>query len=110
MPVAPQRACTGCGRLVRERRCRHCERERQRARPTPAQRGYGANWRMQSKLFLARPENRRCVMCGGPATLVDHIRAPKGNRALFWDQGNWQPACGPCNRRKAIRHEGGFGH
>ncbi len=41
--------------------------------------------------------------------MVDHIRAPKGDMALFWDRSNWQPFNVDCNRRKNIASEGGFG-
>jgi 5-methylcytosine-specific restriction endonuclease McrA len=27
------------------------------------------------------------------AEVVDHIKPHKGDRALFWDQANWQPLC-----------------
>ncbi|SEK23381.1 hypothetical protein SAMN04515666_1012 [Bosea lupini] len=42
--------------------------------------------------------------------MVDHIRAPKGDMALFWSRPNWQPFARICNSRKAIASEGGFGH
>ncbi|WP_349253802.1 HNH endonuclease signature motif containing protein [Bradyrhizobium sp. CB2312] len=32
-------------------------------------------------------------MCGKPAVVVDHIKPHRGDRALFWDKGNWQPLC-----------------
>lgn len=41
--------------------------------------------------------------------MVDHIAAPKGDMKLFWDRKNWQPYNGLCNRRKAVKSEGGFG-
>jgi len=41
--------------------------------------------------------------------MVDHKVAHKGDMKLFWDTANWQPSCQPCNTRKAIREEGGFG-
>lgn len=41
--------------------------------------------------------------------MVDHIRAPKGDQALFWNRSNWQPFARVCNTRKAIASEGGFG-
>lgn len=44
------------------------------------------------------------------AEVTDHIRAPKGNMVLFWDPKNRQSLCGRCNRLKAERFEGGFGH
>lgn len=41
--------------------------------------------------------------------MVDHISAPKGDQALFWDRSNWQAFNVVCNSRKAIKSEGGFG-
>jgi hypothetical protein len=29
---------------------------------------------------------------------------------LFWKTSNWQPYATICNKRKAIRYEGGFGN
>lgn len=39
-----------------------------------------------------------CRMCRDegritPAKVVDHIKAHKGDEALFWDMGNWQSLC-----------------
>lgn len=79
-------------------------------RGTPEQRGYTEEWRTESKAFLALPGHEWCACgCGRPANMVDHIKAPKGDMRLFWDRSNWQPYNGLCNRRKAIRQEGGFG-
>ena len=43
------------------------------------------------------------------ANVADHIRAHKGDLALFWDPRNRQSMCDDCNRIKNIRYEGGFG-
>ncbi|WP_338021838.1 AAA family ATPase [Aquabacter cavernae] len=40
-----------------------------------------------------------CVRCHAPATVVDHIAPHRGDQALFWDKGNWQPLCKPCHDR-----------
>jgi 5-methylcytosine-specific restriction endonuclease McrA len=79
-----------------------------RRRPTSAQRGYGRKWRTESAADLALPHNGRC-RCGAVATMVDHIKAHKGDMRLFWDRANWQPSCFPCNSRKAVTSEGSFG-
>lgn len=39
-----------------------------------------------------------CRMCKDegritPATVVDHIKAHKGDETLFWNMGNWQSLC-----------------
>lgn len=95
-------------------RCPFCHKASRLAaevrRPSARQRGYTREWQKASKAFLALPGHERCVTCGAPATVVDHRIAHKGNHFLFWDQSNWQPMCKPCNSRKAIQHEGGFGH
>lgn len=53
--------------------------------------------------------NRTCRRCGEPSAVVDHVVAHKGDMRLFWDRSNWQPLCLPCNSRKAVATEGGFG-
>lgn len=68
------------------------------ARKSAAKRGYGSKWRRLSRLFLRR--NPLCVVCGGPATVVDHIVPHRGDRALFWDQDNWQSMCKRDHDRK----------
>ncbi len=35
-----------------------------------------------------------------PATVVDHIVPHRGDRALFWDENNWQALCKSCHDRK----------
>ncbi|OYW60379.1 MAG: hypothetical protein B7Z40_20130 [Bosea sp. 12-68-7] len=85
-------------------------RESEAKRPSASARGYTANWSKASKAFLALPGHERCACgCGRPADMVDHIRAPKGDQALFWNRSNWQPFARVCNTRKAIASEGGFG-
>lgn len=113
MPFAGPRAC-GCGRTVPAGQRCVCRAEHRKAhdqaRGSAAGRGYDGNWRRESKAFLALPGNERCACgCGRVANMVDHIQAPKGDRALFWDRSNWQPFNVACNSRKAISSEGGFG-
>ena len=43
-----------------------------------------------------------------PATVVDHVTPHRGNQRLFWDKGNWAPACKPCHDAKTAR-EGRWG-
>lgn len=78
-------------------------------RPSARQRGYDSEWEKAAKRFLNRPGNRACVVCGERATVVDHRIAFKGNDILRMDVRNWQPMCRPCNSRKNVRQEGGFG-
>lgn len=114
MPFAAPRHCPRGHAPFTGRRCPVCAKAAKAAadqrRPSAAARGYDAEWRRESAEFLARPENRFCACgCGRVANMVDHIRAHKGNRALFWDRSNWQPMALGCNSRKAVREEGAFG-
>lgn len=85
--------------------------EYERRRGSARKRGYDAEWERESRLFLGRPENRYCCCgCGRRADVVDHRVAHKGNKALFWDRGNWQAMSYGCNSRKAATSEGGFGN
>lgn len=113
MAYAPQRIC-GCGKKIAKGSLCPCQvqkrTQREKLRPTARQRGYNSKWEKASRTFLSRPENSRCFYCGDPATLVDHAIAHKGDQKLFWDKSNWRPCCGPCNRRKNVQSEGGFGN
>ncbi|MDE4173662.1 HNH endonuclease [Phaeobacter sp. PT47_59] len=44
-------------------------------------------------------------MCGAPATVVDHIKAHRGDERLFWGRTNWQPLCASCHNRHKQRQE-----
>jgi 5-methylcytosine-specific restriction protein A len=69
--------------------------------------GYDAQWRRESKAFLAAHPN--CVDCGALATQVDHERPHRGDPALFWDRTNWRPRCHACHSRKTARRDGRWG-
>lgn len=129
MPLAAPRACYGdaCGRrgLVRrgERWCPLCKTARSREdaarRGTAAERLYGSAWQRYRETYLKR--HPLCVECkagtplpGGepptritPATVVDHVRAHKGDRALFWEPTNHRAVCKP--HHDARVDEGDFG-
>jgi 5-methylcytosine-specific restriction protein A len=75
---------------------------------------YGARWRKYRLVFLAanplcvdpyQDHGKRPVM----ATVVDHIRAHKGDYGLFWLASNHAALCVPCNSKKAALEEGAFG-
>ena len=74
---------------------------------------YGYKWQQARKAWLmAHP---LCVHCQAQgidelATEVDHIESHCGDRALFWNKGNWQSLCKPCHSRKTALEDGGFGH
>ena len=83
-------------------------------RGSSAARGYGAPWRKYRRVFLLK--NPICVDPLGEhpgvvvaANVVDHIKAHKGDKKLFWDPTNHQATCSHCNTVKAIRHEGALG-
>ena len=70
--------------------------ERVPARQKTAARGYGAAWQRARLRFLR--EHPLCAMCERDgrvtsATVVDHITPHRGDRALFWNEANWQPLC-----------------
>jgi 5-methylcytosine-specific restriction protein A len=119
MPYAAKRPCKthGCSALVDRG---HCEvhsataKAIEPARPTAAQRGYGARWQKARRLYLvAHP------LCVDPhsehgervvaAMCVDHIIPHCGDMALFWDPSNWQPLCKRCHDVKTASQDGGFG-
>lgn len=59
-----------------------------------------SRWRKLRLLHLAsEPLCRMCKQEGRltPATVVDHIKAHKGDETLFWDQSQWQSLCKPCH-------------
>lgn len=78
-----------------------------------SQRGYTSAWRRVSRAYLdAHPFCAECLRHGihTPATEVDHIKAWKGDRKLFWDENNWQALCHLCHTKKTNSEDGGFGN
>jgi 5-methylcytosine-specific restriction endonuclease McrA len=64
-------------------------------RPTAAQRGYGSAWqKYRAGYLLSHPY---CVKCGKVASVVDHIKAHRGDQALFWDKENHAALCRHCH-------------
>jgi 5-methylcytosine-specific restriction protein A len=79
-------------------------------RPSARERGYTSRWDRARKAFLQRhPLCRMCEEAGlvTAARVVDHIVPHKGDAALFWDPGNWQPLCTACHSRTKQRAERG---
>ena len=89
---------------IRDRYCpEHSAGSPDRLRGSAAERGYDAKWRRARKRFLQRhPLCANCLSQGivTPATVVDHIVPHRGDRALFWDENNWQPLCKNCHDQK----------
>jgi 5-methylcytosine-specific restriction protein A len=82
-------------------------------RQTAHERGYTAEWQKARIIYLrANPLCADCYKIGrlNAATVVDHIKAHKGDTLLFWDQDNWQPLCKACHDRKTAREDGGMGN
>lgn len=72
-------------------------------RGNSSQRGYGYRWQQARERWLER--NPVCVACKRQglltvATEVDHVIPHRGDKALFWDQANWQSLCKPCHSAK----------
>lgn len=112
MPIERPCFTPGCPNTTSGQYCAHHAREKERARGTATQRGYGAKWEHRRKAFLARPENQYCRCgCGGASTDVDHIQAVTGpDDPRFWDETNWQPLAHDCHARKTVLEDGGFGN
>lgn len=78
---------------------------------TSAQRGYGYRWQKARATFLkSHPLCIRCQAEGRvePATVVDHRTPHRGDQALFWDQGNWDPLCTHHHSADKQREEAGL--
>ena len=107
MPKRPKRPCRypGCPNLCESGTyCpEHSAESPDRLRGSATERGYDAKWRRARKLFLQRhPLCANCLSQGivTPATVVDHIVPHRGDRALFWEENNWQPLCKNCHDQK----------
>lgn len=112
MPWSAPRHCAHGHPPFTGPRCPICAAESkaraERNRPSARARGYDNAWERESKAYLAI--HPRCVVCGKPATVVDHVVPHKGDKRLFWDRSNWQPLCASCHGRKTASEDGGFGH
>lgn len=115
MGLTPKKPCKkpGCGELTKTGFCsKHTALERRydQERESSAKRGYGHRWRGARLDFLSK--NPLCVECLGigrvtAASVVDHIKAHKGDMRLFWDQNNWQALCKSCHDTKTAKHDRG---
>lgn len=115
MPEKSKKPCPypGCTTLVDKGYCERHTRPVADNRPNSRKRGYTKAWERYRAAYLAKPENALCALrldggCAIRAECVDHIVPHKGDRVLFWDKGNHQPACLHCNsvkRDKTIKGE-----
>ncbi|SDY86191.1 HNH endonuclease [Thermoactinomyces sp. DSM 45892] len=113
MALKPLRPCNKpyCNELTRDRYCEHHMTELTRSdreRETAGKRGYNRRWRKAREYHLSMFPV--CVVCGRSATVVDHIKAHKGNHSLFWEPNNWQSMCASCHQAKTNREDGGYGN
>jgi len=60
-----------------------------------------SRWRNEREAYLK--ENPICVSCGETATVVDHIKAHRGDEELFWDRSNYQSLCVDCHNKKTLQ-------
>lgn len=94
------RAC-GCA-VPSGAKCQHmaqADKERKarfdQQRPSARERGYTSKWQKAREDFLK--VYPRCVMCGQPAKVVDHVTPHRGDLKLFWSRSNWQALCTLCH-------------
>lgn len=122
MPTAAPRPCThpGCALLVNggglcDTHSAQRARESDARRGTAASRGYTSRWAKARAAYLRAHPLCECPDCQAGAkritvaTVVDHIKPHKGDRALFWDSSNWQAMSKACHDSKTAREDGGFG-
>jgi 5-methylcytosine-specific restriction protein A len=107
-PMRAARPCSypGCPQLVRGSGylCQVHARERDLARGTPVERGYGAEWkRVRNAYLIAHPI---CCACGQPSRHVDHVVPLR--RGGSNDASNLQALCASCHSRKTATVDSNF--
>jgi 5-methylcytosine-specific restriction enzyme A len=97
----------GCGELIPQTETR-CEKHR-REKPAPFSGATRSNeglynttkWRKLRKRILKNHPN--CANCGehpnSPTLEVHHVRPPRGDEELFFDESNVIPVCPACHKR-----------
>ncbi|MDH0745743.1 HNH endonuclease [Pseudomonas sp. GD03842] len=75
---------------------------------TAHQRGYGYKWQKAREGWLRH--HPLCAYCEREgrvteATVVDHIKAHRGDMALFWNRSNWMSLCATCHSSVKQREE-----
>ena len=115
MPRKPKTPCMhpGCPELV-EPGTKYCEKHKKLHPAEPLrerganERGYGYAWQKARKAFLAaHPLCEECKKHGlyVKATDIDHIKAHRGDKKLFWDKNNWGALCHSCHSKKTARED-----
>lgn len=107
MPRTPKRPCRypGCPNLCEKGvYCdEHVAFSADRLRGGANERGYDSRWRSARRRYLrSHPLCMECLRESklSPAAVVDHIIPHRGDKKLFWDEGNWQPLCKDCHDKK----------
>ena len=65
-------------------------------------------WRnLRAKILKEQPLCNMCEKRGiiTPSDTVDHIKAHKGDKSLFWDRNNLQTLCASCHNAAKQRKE-----
>lgn len=108
--IMPNRICP-CGFSVpKGQRCA-CQQQRAKQRQqaddakrgNSAARGYDADWSKLRFRYLHRHPS--CVVCGAPATHVDHIQSVRETPHLRLVESNLRSMCGPCHSRRTARDQ-----
>jgi len=102
--MKPMRPCKypGCGALTERAYCaEHAAKHAGTPRPRYHEWYNTSEWRRARRAWLNA--NPWCAVCGEPGNVVDHIQPHKGDRGLFWGQGNWQTLCERCHAAKSAR-------
>lgn len=66
-----------------------------------------SRWQAMRSTQLAR--SPLCTQCGDIATVADHIRPHRGDKALFYNSDNLQSLCWRCHAIKTVKEDGSFG-
>lgn len=75
-------------------------------RPSAARRGYDQKWRRIRAMFLKKHPS--CVVCGAPATEVDHVLPLAEGGTNEWS--NLRSMCKSHHSQHTARSGGGFGN
>lgn len=107
MPVLYLCKAKGCGNVIEKRG--YCEEHKHldvpfvfkenRPQQDHSKMYQTARWKKLRAFILDRDEHR-CAVCGGHATIVDHIQPHEGNEELFYDENNLQLLCRSCHGTK----------
>lgn len=110
MPKKPLKPCKhpGCPRLTEEKYCNEHKALHVNDRANASSRGYDSKWRSARNKFLK--SNPLCIKCKERgkltvAVIVDHIIPHRGDKALFWNENNWQALCKRCHDNKTMTED-----